>query len=66
MSRLTYYLLKDPDKLAILTREVRETFGAEAEIRMGEPEFAGLKYLNAYTSHRPHTPLWPELLILTR
>ncbi|KAI0146265.1 cytochrome P450 [Xylariaceae sp. FL1272] len=45
MAGLTYYLLMNPEKLALLTKEIRETFSTEADITMENT--AGLKYLTA-------------------
>ncbi|KAH6635931.1 cytochrome P450 [Chaetomium tenue] len=45
MSGLTYYLLTNPDKLALLTQELRGRFRNEDEITMEST--APLKYLNA-------------------
>ncbi|KAI1428001.1 cytochrome P450 [Xylaria sp. FL1777] len=45
MAGLTYYLLTNPDKLALLTQEIRAEFSSESEITMEST--AGLKFLNA-------------------
>ncbi|KAI1325214.1 cytochrome P450 [Xylariaceae sp. FL0255] len=45
MAGLTYFLLMNPQKMALLTREIRETFSSEAEITMEST--AGVKYLTA-------------------
>ncbi|KAH6838505.1 cytochrome P450 [Chaetomium sp. MPI-CAGE-AT-0009] len=45
MSGLTYFLLTNPDKLALLTQEIRGRFQNEEEITMEST--APLKYLNA-------------------
>lgn len=45
MSGLLYYLLMNPDKLALLCAEIRTSFTSSDEITM--ERLAGLKYLNA-------------------
>ncbi|KAI3341511.1 cytochrome P450 [Ustulina deusta] len=45
MAGLTYYLLINPDKLALLTQELRSEFSSESEITMEST--AKLKFLNA-------------------
>jgi hypothetical protein len=45
MAGFTYYLLTNPEKLALLTQELRTTFTTEADITMEST--SSLKYLNA-------------------
>lgn len=45
MSGLTYYLLANPDKLALLAQELRARYTTATEITMESA--ASLKYLNA-------------------
>lgn len=44
---MTYHLLTNPEKLAILTKEIRSHFAQDADINLQST--AGLEYLNACT-----------------
>lgn len=45
LSGLTYYLLANPDKMKILTEEIRNRFDKNEDITF--EALAGLEYLNA-------------------
>ncbi len=63
MAGLTYYLLINPDKLALLTQELRSEFSSESEITMEST--AKLKFLNA-CEYKLVLFCLPSIRLLTR